>query len=125
VDGFAAASPIKFLASLQSDMARIDADDLLPNDRVKETVLAGDVTQLSRGASNRYAAEGDTFEIDETTFEVTQIEERTLGDLTDEDAQREGSDSLEAYKKRMEMVHGGNFEWDPTSEIVTYRFEPQ
>lgn len=106
-------------------MASIDADALLPNDRVKQAVLAGDVTQLSRGASNRYATEGDTFAIEETTFEVSSVEERTLGDLTDEDAQREGSDSLEAYKQRMKMVHGGNFEWDPTSEIVTYRFEPQ
>jgi hypothetical protein len=106
-------------------MARIDADALLPNDRVKEAVLAGDVTQLSRGGSNRYAAEGDTFEIDETTFEVRTVEERTLGDLTDGDAQREGSESLEAYKQRMKMVHGGNFEWDPTSDIVTYRFERQ
>lgn len=106
-------------------MARIDVDDLLPNERVKQSVLSGDVTQLSRGASNRYATEGDTFEIEETEFEVTSVEERTLGDLTDEDAQREGSPSLEAYKERMRKVHGGNFEWDGTSEIVTYRFEPQ
>lgn len=106
-------------------MASIDADALLPNDRVKQAVLAGDVTQLSRGAANRYAESGDTFAIEETTFEVTSVEERTLGDLTDEDAQREGSESLEAYKKRMEMVHPGDFEWDPTSDIVTYRFEPQ
>jgi hypothetical protein len=104
-------------------MAPIDADDLLPNERVKETVLAGDVTQLSRGATNRYAEAGDTFEIDDTRFEVTAVEARTLGDLTDADARREGSSSLEAYRERMERVHGGDFEWDPTSEILTYRFE--
>lgn len=106
-------------------MARIDVDALLPNDHVKQTVLAGEVTQLSRGASNRYAEAGDTFEIEDTTFEVTSVEERTLGDLTDADAQREGSPSLSAYKERMRKVHGGNFEWDDTSEIVTYRFEPK
>jgi hypothetical protein len=106
-------------------MARIDPDSLLPNERVKQTVLDGEVTQISRGASNRYAEEGDTFEIEATAFEVTTVAERTLGDLTDEDARREGSPSLDAYKSRMEAVHGGNFEWDETSEIVTYRFEPQ
>ncbi|MFQ3319807.1 MAG: hypothetical protein ACI8UR_002423 [Natronomonas sp.] len=106
-------------------MAHVDADDLLPNDHIKKAVLAGDVTQLSRGASNRYAEAGDTFTVEETEFEVTSVEERTLGDLTDADAKREGSSSLEAYKERMQRVHGGNFEWDDTSSIVTYRFESQ
>ncbi|WP_255152370.1 ASCH domain-containing protein [Halorarius halobius] len=104
-------------------MADIDADALLPNDRVKQAALAGDVTQLTRGASNRYAEEGDTFEVDGQQFEVTSVEDRTLGDLTDADAKREGSESLEAYKKRMERVHPGEFEWDETSEVRTYRFE--
>ena len=104
-------------------MAEIDPDALLPNDRVKQSVLDGDVTQLSRGAANRYAGAGDTFELEGTPFEVTSVEERTLGDMTDADARREGSPSLEAYKERMERVHPGDFEWDGTSEIVTYRFE--
>jgi hypothetical protein len=105
-------------------MARIDADALLPNDRVKQAVVEGEVTQLSRGGSDRYAEPGDTFELDDTVFEVTAVEERTLGDLTDEDARREGSPSLDAYRARMEQVHPGDFEWDETSEIRSYRFEP-
>ena len=106
-------------------MTRIEADALLPNDRVKQAVLEGEVTQLSRGGSNRYAEPGDTFELDDAVFEVTAVEERTLGDLTDEDARREGSPSLDAYRARMERVHPGDFEWDGTSEIRSYRFEPQ
>jgi len=104
-------------------MATIDASDLLPNEHVQQTVLSGDVTQISRGASDRYAEEGDTFELEGAEFEVTSVEERTLGDMTDEDAQREGSPSLEAYRERMVKVHGGNFEWDDDSTIVRYRFE--
>jgi hypothetical protein len=104
-------------------MAEIDPDALLPNDRVQKAARSGDVTQLSRGGSNRYAEAGDTFELDGTIFEVTSVEERTLGDLTDADAKREGSPSLEAYRRRMERVHPGDFEWDDTSRIVTYRFE--
>jgi len=104
-------------------MAEIDPEALLPNDRVQRAALDGDVTQLTRGGSNRYAAEGDTFVLKGTTFEVTGVEERTLGDLTDEDARREGSPSLDAYKRRMEQVHPGDFEWDDSSNIVTYRFE--
>ncbi|MEM4780553.1 MAG: ASCH domain-containing protein [Halalkalicoccus sp.] len=104
-------------------MAEIDADSLLPNEHVKEAVAAGEVTQLSRGASNRYAEEGDTFELDDEVFEVVAAEERTLGDLTDEDARREGSEDLESYRERMVAVHPGDFEWDEESEIVSYRFE--
>ncbi|MDS0300366.1 ASCH domain-containing protein [Halogeometricum sp. S1BR25-6] len=104
-------------------MSTIDVDSLLPNDRVKQSVADGDVTQLTRGASNRYAQEGDTFDVDGETFRVASVEERTLGEFTDEDARREGSESLAAYKERMNRVHGGNFEWDDEDEVVTYRFE--
>lgn len=104
-------------------MGEIDPDALLPNDRVKTAVLDGDITQLSRGAGNRYAEPGDTFVLEGTRFEVTAVETRTLGDLTDADARCEGSPSLDAYKNRMERVHPGDFEWDDTSEIRTYRFE--
>ena len=104
-------------------MAHIEASEILPNDHVQQLAGDGAVTQLHRG--HAYAEEGDTFEIDGTTFEVTSVDDRTLGDMTDEDAQREGSESLEAYKERMVRVHGGNFEWDDTSTVVRYRFEKQ
>ncbi|MFC6724834.1 ASCH domain-containing protein [Halobium palmae] len=104
-------------------MSRIDVDDLLPNERLKRAVLDGDVTQLTRGASTRYAEAGDTFEVDGTTFEVTSVDRRTLGEFTDADARREGSESLAAYKERMERVHSGNFEWNEDDEVLSYRFE--
>lgn len=104
-------------------MTAIDADDLLPNERVQQSVADGEVTQLTRGAGNRYAEEGDTFEVDGEQFTVVSVEDRTLGDFTDEDAHREGSPSLAAYKERMKMVHPGDFEWDDTAAVRTYRFE--
>lgn len=104
-------------------MAEIDAGDLLPNERVRGMALDGEVTQIHRGGNRRHAEAGDTFEIEGTTFEVTDVDERALGDMTDADARREGSKSLEAYKERMNRVHGGNFEWDDSREVVRYRFE--
>ena len=97
-------------------MSEIDADAILPNDRVQQSVYDSKITQLTRGASNRYATEGDT-------FEVTSVERRTLGDFTDADARREGSESLAAYKQRMQRVHPGDFTWDDSDEVLTYRFE--
>jgi hypothetical protein len=101
-------------------MAHIDADVLLPNERVERMALDGDLTQLHRG--DRYADEGDTFEIDGARFVVTAVDERTLGDLTDADARAEGSDDLAAYRRRLEAVHD-SFEWDDESPVVRHRFE--
>jgi uncharacterized protein YhfF len=102
-------------------MAEIDADTLLPNDRVKRMALDGEITQIHRG--NPYAEAGDTFEVDGTAFEVTAVDHRTLGDLTDEDARAEGSADLDAYRRRLEHAHADGFEWDDDAEVVRHRFE--
>ncbi|SNR31816.1 ASCH domain-containing protein [Halorubrum vacuolatum] len=102
-------------------MSTLDPDTLLPNEHVKEAAVRGEITQLHRG--NRYADPGDTFEVDGITFEITDVAERTLGEMTDADARREGSPSLEAYKERMVRVHGGNFEWDDDATVVRHQFE--
>jgi len=102
-------------------MAHIDAGEILPNGHVQQMAAEGEITQMHRG--HEYADEGDTFDIDGETFEVTDVTHRTLGDLTDEDAQREGSEDLEAYRERLNRVHD-SFEWDDDSEVVRHRFEP-
>lgn len=103
-------------------MGQIDASEVLPNEHVQEMAAQGGLTQLHRG--QQYAQEGDTFEIDGRRFEVTDVTHRTLGDLTDEDAQREGSPDLDAYRERLRHAHD-NFEWDDDSDIVMHRFERQ
>ncbi|WP_338742386.1 ASCH domain-containing protein [Haloplanus salilacus] len=101
-------------------MARLDPGTLLPNDRMRQQALDGEVTQIHRG--QQYADEGDTFDIDGTTFEVVAVDERTLGNMTDADARAEGARDLEHYKQILERAHE-NFEWDDDSEIVRHRFE--
>ena len=104
-------------------MSEIDPGSLFPNDRTIEAVVAGEMTQIHRG--KQYADEGDWFEIDGDRFEVVDVTERTLGDVTDEDARREGSPDLDAYKRRMERAHGGDFEWDEDADVVRHRVEPR
>ena len=101
-------------------MAEIEPDVLLPSDRMRSQALEGDVTQIHRG--RQYADEGDTFTVEGTTFEVVEVLERTLGDVTDQDAQAEGMADLEAYRAVLERAHE-NFEWDDDSEVVLHRFE--
>jgi hypothetical protein len=100
-------------------MAEIDPSTVFPNDRTLDAVAAGEMTQIHRG--NRYADEGDTFDLDGDTFEVVDVTDRTLGDLTDADARREGSPDLEAYRERLERTHGGSFEWDDAATVVRHR----
>lgn len=101
-------------------MARIDAETLLPNERLQEMALAGEVTQIHRG--QEYAAVGDTFEVDGTEFEVVEVMERQLGDLTDADARAEGSPDMEAYRERLRHAHD-EFEWDENADVVRHSFE--
>ncbi|NGM70079.1 ASCH domain-containing protein [Natronolimnobius sp. AArcel1] len=101
-------------------MSEIEPSELLPSDRMQQQALEGTVTQIHRG--HQYADESDTFTIEDTTFEVTTVRERTLGDLTDEDAQAEGMDDLEGYQKLLERAHD-NFEWDDDSEVVLHEFD--
>ena len=101
-------------------MAELDPGTLLPSERMKSQALDGAVTQIHRG--QQYAEEGDTFEIDGTAFEVVEVSERTLGDMTDADAQAEGARNLEHYREILERAHD-DFEWDDDSEIVCHRFE--
>jgi len=100
-------------------MGEIDPIDVFPNERTLEAVADGEMTQIHRG--NQCAEEGDTFELDGDTFEVVDVTERTLGDMTDEDARREGSTDLEAYRERMVRAHGGEFTWNEDADVVRHR----
>jgi hypothetical protein len=108
-----------YRAGRKRSMAEIDPTDVFPNEQTLEAVTSGEMTQIHRG--NQYAEEGDTFEIDSDRFEVIDITERTLGDITDEDARREGSPNLEAYKERMVRAHGGTFTWNEDTDVVRHR----
>jgi hypothetical protein len=101
-------------------MAEIDPATLLPNERMQTMAVEGEVTQIHRG--QRYASPGDTFAVDGVTFEVTDVTERTLGDLTDADARAEGAEDLAGYRRMLARAHE-NFEWDDDSEVVRHRFE--
>lgn len=103
-------------------MSEIDPNELLPSERMRDRALEVDITQIHRG--HQYADAGDTFTIDGTTFEVLEITDRTLGELTDEDARAEGFDDLEAYKSMLERAHE-HFEWDEESDVVRHEFEKQ
>lgn len=87
---------------------------------MREDALAGDVTQVHRGQA--YADEGDAFAVGEVTFEVVEMTDRALGDLTDADARAEGARDLDHYREILRRAHD-DFEWDDDSPVVRHRFE--
>ncbi|MFC7213963.1 ASCH domain-containing protein [Saliphagus sp. GCM10025334] len=101
-------------------MTELEPDTLLPSPRMRSQASDGEITQIHRGRA--YAEAGDTFVVDDATFEVVDVTERTLGDLTDADTRREGVEDLEAYRDLLERAHE-NFEWDDGSEVLCHRFE--
>lgn len=101
-------------------MSEIDPSTLLPSERMRQQAIEGEVTQIHRG--QQYADVGDTFDVEEATFEVVAVDERTLGDMTDADARAEGARDLDHYRQILERAHD-TFEWDDDSEIVCHRFE--
>lgn len=101
-------------------MARIEADDLLPAQRLRDAVADGEITQVHRG--DKHADEGDTFVVEGDEYELVEVRERRLGELTDEDARAEGSPNLEAYKKRIEKIHDTT--WDDDTTAFLHDFEP-
>jgi hypothetical protein len=101
-------------------MAEIEPDTLLPNERMRRGALDGEVTQIHRG--QRYASEGDTFEVDGVPFEVVAVDDRTLGELTDADARAEGARDLEHYRQLLARAHD-SFEWRDDASVVRHRFE--
>ncbi|MFC7211433.1 ASCH domain-containing protein [Natronoarchaeum sp. GCM10025321] len=103
-------------------MSQIDAGTILPSERMRQQALDGEVTQIHRGQA--YAEAGDTFTVDGETFEITAVEERTLGDMTDADARAEGAADLDGYKEMLRQAHD-HFEWDDDSDIVRHAFEKQ
>ena len=101
-------------------MGSIKADDLLPAQRLRDAVSEGEITQIHRG--DRHADEGDVFRIDGREYELVEVRERRLGELTDEDARAEGSPNLRAYKRRIEETHDTT--WDGSSTAYLHDFEP-
>lgn len=101
-------------------MSELDPGTLLPSERMRRDALDGNVTQIHRG--QQYADEGDTFTIDGTTFEVVDVEARTLGDLTDADARAEGARDLAQYREILDRAHEG-FSWDDEASVVRHRFD--
>lgn len=86
-----------------------------------EKVIAGKKTSTRR--NGRYADIGETMELENHRFVVERVYRQSLGEVTDEDAKREGYENLDAYKQSILSIHPG-MEWLPQMKVWVHEFSP-
>ncbi|RKN61986.1 ASCH domain-containing protein [Paenibacillus ginsengarvi] len=82
-------------------------------------VLNGAKTATRR--NGRYADPGEIMEHGGKKFEVYNVYQQMLGDMSDEDARREGFPEMESYKAYILSLHKG-MPWIPQAKVWVHEF---
>lgn len=94
-------------------------DRLVTHAKLVEATKSGMKTQQRRDGV--YGYPGETFDLDEMTFIVTDLKRQRLGDMTDADARAEGYPSLDMYKDIILKMHAG-MTWEADSLVWVHSF---
>lgn len=84
-------------------------------------VLAGEKTATRR--NGRYADPGEIMTLEGHQFVVDRVYSQSLGELTDDDARREGYPTVEEYKQSILAYHPG-MPWLPQMRVWVHEFRP-
>jgi N4-acetylcytidine amidohydrolase len=84
-------------------------------------VLAGEKTATRR--NGRYADPGEIMTLEGKQFVIERVYSQSLGELTDEDARREGYPTVEEYKQSILAYHPG-MPWLPQMRVWVHEFSP-
>jgi hypothetical protein len=115
---------INFLLNLGSTMEAYpqktcSIERLVTHTKLVEATKAGMKTQQRRDGV--YGLPGETFDLDDMTFVVTDLQRQRLGDMTDADARAEGYPSLDMYKDIILKMHAG-MTWEADSLVWVHSF---
>lgn len=97
-----------------------EIDRLIRHPKLVEAALSGRKTQQRR--DGLYAYPGETFILEGVKFEVTSVERRKIGEMTDADAQAEGYPNLAMYKDVILHMHA-NMEWNEEGLVWVHSFK--
>lgn len=84
-------------------------------------VLEGEKTATRR--NGRYADPGEIMTLEGRKFVVENVYSQSLGELTDDDARREGFETVEEYKQSILSYHPG-MPWLPQMRVWVHEFRP-
>jgi N4-acetylcytidine amidohydrolase len=82
-------------------------------------VLEGKKTATRR--NGRYADVGEIMTLEGQQFKIDRVYEQSLGELTDEDAKREGFETVDEYKESILSYHPG-MPWLPHMKVWVHEF---
>lgn len=98
---------------------------LFKKEHIKQ-ILADEKTQTRRTGKRRYKV-GHRYRLQHSWFEWTLIEilitrrfRQRLGDITPEQALKEGYSSVEGFRRVWREIHGS---WDPELVVTVYEFK--
>ncbi|PZE21809.1 hypothetical protein [Paenibacillus xerothermodurans] len=94
-------------------------DRLITKEEDVEKVMRGEKTATRR--NGRYADIGEIMELRGHRFEVYNVYQQPLGELTDEAVQSEGYESLDSYKNYILSMHAG-MPWLPQMKVWVHEF---
>lgn len=94
---------------------------LVTIDNDVQKVLEGKKTATRRNGV--YALPGEIMELEGKSFKIDALYAQTLGEMTDADAQAEGYESLEGYKKAILSIHP-NMPWVPKMNVWVHEYSP-
>ncbi|MEW9053506.1 MAG: ASCH domain-containing protein [Neobacillus sp.] len=86
-----------------------------------EKVLSGEKTATRR--NGRYADPGEIMTLEGREFVVERVYSQSLGELTNDDARREGFSTVEEYKEAILSYHPG-MPWLPQMRVWVHEFRP-
>jgi N4-acetylcytidine amidohydrolase len=96
-------------------------DRLITMESDVKMVLAGEKTATRR--NGRYADPGEIMTLEGKQFVIERVYSQSLGELTDEDARREGYPTVEEYKQSILAYHPG-MPWLPQMRVWVHEFRP-
>lgn len=102
-------------------MTHHDGDDIVPDGELQLRVLQGRVTRITR--YERVVEEGDTFEVQGSTYEVRDVTERTADDIGMGDYRQEHATNENRFWGRLQQFDGP-FEVEEDTTLYTFQFAP-
>src|SRR5699024_661649 len=98
---------------------KMDIRLMITREDMIEKVTSGEKTAIRR--QQRFADVGDTFELEGSMFKITDVYQQQLADLTNQAAQDDGFDILEAYTESTTSIHDGAV-WVPKWTVWAHDF---
>ncbi len=94
-------------------------DRLVTHGKLVSAALDGAKTQQRRAGV--YGYPGEKFALEGEEFETIGLRTERWGDITEQDAQREGYPNLAMYRSLIERMHKG-MEWDQDQPVWVHDF---